>query len=190
MSKVSGDKIQFQNSETLDTPDTWDTRDTLDSEASNYFEPDCVRLARDSGTPEGLKLLLSYYRQRKYDEGGLIETARTYIVKHNLSISSNELLEILGETETFSCDYARSLGFCKRTCKLKLPPEKRLILELKSVIVWHSTSEISLRIGDLRKTLKLSQFWKKGKINPGIFDLLFIEAFLIPPTPPFTEETA
>lgn len=77
---------------------------------------------------------------------------------------------------------------------MKLPPAERLILDTESVVIFHSSGEMDVKVSGRRKIIPLKKFFRKQKseviINSAIFDEVFLECYLLPPNPPFSEEDA
>jgi len=133
-------------------------------------------------------------KRRGVPESQRLELAKTFLAVHNLTLSSEELLDVLN-VEAFTCDYIRDLGYCdEENCRMKLSPAERLILDTESVIIFHSSGEMDLKIAGRRKIIPLKKFFKKIKgetsINTALFDEIFLECYYLPPNPSFTEEEA
>jgi len=111
-----------------------------------------------------------------------------------LNLSSDQLLDVL-DVQPFSCEYVHDLGFCdEENCRMKLPPGERLILDTESVIIFHSSGEMDIKIAGRRKIIPLKKFFRKVKgdtvINTAIFDEVFLECYYLPPNPAFNEDEA
>ena len=205
MSELSQDKKDnFLPPKTYDTNDACDTHDTSDTydkdnnrPSLNFFsrfEPICVKKARETPSPDALRVLLSWMKKRGLTESQRLQVAKTFFAYHNLNPDPNDLLEILDVPE-FTCDFALECGFCDpENCREKLPPADRLIMDTESVILFHSSGELDIKIGGRRKIIPLKKIFKKTKdgqrINTAIFDEIFLECYYLPPDPPFNEEDA
>ena len=192
-------KDNFSPSKTDDTYDTHDSHDTYDKrlEESNNksktslnfnskFEPICVKKARETPNPAALKVILSWMKKRGLTETQRLQIAKTFFAYHNLPIPENvfDLLDV----PKFTCDFVQELGFCdEQNCRESLPPADRLIMDTESVIVFHSTSELDIKIAGKRKIIPLRKIFRRDKngqtINTAIFDEIFLECYYIPPTP-------
>lgn len=192
-------KVNFLPSKTQDTQDTRNTKDTKDIHdnillKASKFDPDCVIKARETPNSTALKIILSWQKRRGIPESQRIEFVKTFCAVHNLNLDSNELLDVLN-VQPFSCEYIFDLGFCdEENCRMKLPPAERLILDTESVIIFHSSGEMDIKIAGRRKIIPLKKFFKKVKgetmINTAIFDEVFLECYYLPPNPAFNENEA
>ena len=189
---INDKKLQSKTQNTQNTKNTWDTKNDLLK--PSRFDPDCVLKARESPTPTALKVILSWQKRRGIPETQRIEFVKTFCAYHNMNFDSTQLLDVLN-TQPFSCEYILELGFCdEENCRIKLPPAERLILDTESVIIFHSSGEIDIKIAGRRKIIPLKKFFKKikgeTKINTSLFDEIFLECYYLPPNPSFTEEEA
>ncbi|ADB57195.1 hypothetical protein [Archaeoglobus profundus] len=168
--------------------------DTQDIGLNSRFEPICVKKARECSSPEALKVILSWAKRRGLTESQRLSIAKTFLKVHNLDLSPDKLLELL-DVPQFSCDYVRNLGFCKEEeCAESLHPADRLIIDTESVLLFHSTSELDIKIAGRREIIPIKKIAKQGKdgmkVNVALFNELFLKCYYIPPNPPFDEESA
>ncbi|MBO8180668.1 MAG: bifunctional DNA primase/polymerase [Archaeoglobus sp.] len=180
------------------TWNTWNAENAKNTESYNIkkslFEPDCVQRARGTPNLDALKLILAWQKKKKVPEDKRAEFIDSFIAAHGLNPTTSEYTE-LWKIPEFSCDYAEELGLCVgENCKLRLPPADRLILDTESVIIFHSSGEMDVKVAGRRKIIPLKRFFKKVKsesvINTAIFDEIFLECYLLPANPPFSEEEA
>lgn len=177
--------------DTKDTQDTWDRRDNF---FNSRFEPVCVRRARNHPTKEALKVIIAWAKRR-----GLTESQRNAIVKtfmhvHSLELSPEDILEIL-DVPKFTCEFVRNLGFCdEESCAESLSPTDRLIMDTESVLLFHSTSELDVKVAGRREIIPLKKLFKQSKeetkINVALFNEIYLKCYYLPPNPPFDEESA
>ena len=196
-SQVSyNNKQKIIPSKTKDTQDTQDNKDNTDTKdnglKSSIFDPDCVQKARVTPDPQALKVILAWQKKKRVPESQRNELVKSFLAAHNLKLDSDELLDLLN-VPPFSCEYVQDLGLCVgENCKLKLPPAERLILDTESVVIFHTSGEMDVKVAGRRKIVPLRKFFKKVKgdmvINSVIFDEIFLECYLLPANPPFTEE--
>ena len=176
-----------------DARDTYDTHDTRDKVASLIlgFDPICITKAHEERTLDALKVVLSWLKRRNVPETQRLGFVRTFLAVHNLNVDSEQLLNALN-VQPFSCELAKSLGFCDESnCRMRLPPAERLILDTESVVIFHSSGELDVKIAGKRKIIPLKRFFKinneRVSINTAIFDEIFLECYYFPPNPPFDE---
>ncbi|WP_456329098.1 hypothetical protein [Archaeoglobus sp.] len=177
------------------TRNTQNTKDTQNNTTkSSLFEPDCVQRARGIPDPQALKVILAWQKKRRIPEDKRAEFIDSFIAAHNLNLSISEYSE-LWKVPEFTCNYVQELGLCVgEGCRMKLPPAERLILDTESVVIFHSSGEMDVKVAGKRKIIPLKKFFRKQKseviINSAIFDEVFLECYLLPPNPPFSEEDA
>jgi len=184
--------VSYDNKSNFKVAKPQDTQDTQDNLKSR-FDPPCIKKARESPTLDALRVLLSWYKRLGLNESKRLQIAKTFFTVHNLKIPKN-IFDLL-DTPSFTCEFAKDLGFCdEENCREKLPPADRLIMDTDSVLLFHSTGELDIKIAGRRKIIPLKRIFKRDKsgsrINTAIFDEIFLECYYIPPNPPFDEDSA
>ncbi|GEM_PF-4037341 len=180
--------------DTKDTKDAWDTWDRRDNLLNSRFEPVCVRRARNHPTKEALKVIIAWAKRRGLTESQRNAIVKTFMHAHNVELSPEDILEVL-DVPKFTCDFVRSLGFCdEESCAESLSPADRLIMDTESVLLFHSTSELDVKVAGRREIIPLKKLFKQSKegtkINIALFNEIYLKCYYLPPNPPFDEESA
>jgi len=189
-----GDFNTSKSKDTQDTQDTWDRKDRWDNTFNSRFDPVCVRRARNHPTKEALKVIISWAKRRGLTDSQRNAIVKTFMHMHNIEFSPEDILEIL-DVPKFSCDFVRNLGFCdEEACAESLSPADRLIMDTESVLLFHSTSELDVKIAGRREIIPLKKLFKQSKdgtkINLALFNEIYLKCYYLPPNPPFDEESA
>jgi len=195
MFHINGENFDEKNADHVEQAEHMEQAEQADILLNFRDEPVCVKKARETPTPEALKVILSWMKRIGESKERCSAVAKTFLIYHKLEISQEQLVDLLLDVPKFSCDFVRRLGFCdEERCIESLHPADRLILNTESVLIFHSTSEIDVKIAGRREIIPIKRLIKQSKdgirVNTALFNELYFKCYYYPPDPPFDEESA